>query len=444
MSTITNPAIEQIIEPVYKVLAEFMEQCSDDPETREAAVSTLLFSFWQMATRGVMPKIPSLALVNAGDKDQDPILRANRKLCNYKKDEREDIRGSGRFAGGTPTQAPKAMLHAVCALQKHQQDYPTIEPISNWEAYYHDARVTGYGKGDIRPYTGAVDPKLGLPTDKLNSILLLLDEKKDWEAFRHDLLSTPQNIQAPAGIGQGLQLVDKIMTLSGSISADECDDKLVDAVLELGKPFFFLPHVCSEPINIPNYPALSYFSLRLNDPKILALNFPLLPQDKWCSYYQDWIFQRLAHLPQNYRFGVLETVHQLQSVCETLTLFAGPANGESTPETRALACNLFNTALRSIALSLAFLAWHGLGIELACSLRTVRKVLKVLREDGGSMSLRDLQQATGIGKAATRDVLLVQLENQGLVTLDDNLVSATYIHEFIQNIQEQLPIATKA
>ncbi|BDS05352.1 hypothetical protein NT6N_03920 [Oceaniferula spumae] len=442
MMTTTPTAYEQLTEPVYKVLDDFMLNCSDDPETREAMASAMTVSYWQMAARGLTAQLPSMILVNAGGAE-DPVLDAIRKLCNYQKDERTDIRGSGRFAGGTPAQAPAAMLFAVRSLQQHRKDFPVSPPLSDWESYFHDARVTGYGKGDIRPYAGAFDPKLGLVTDPRNSITLLLDDKQDWEAFRHDLSGEPQKIREPSGIGRGLDFTAKSMALSGSLDADDFDEKLVDAALELGHPLFFLPHTSSAPVKFRNYPGMSYFALHLKTPGLIPRNYPLMPEDKWCRYYQKWIWKRLLLMPVNYRFCILEAIHKLQSVCETLALYTGPASGDPVPGVAELANNLFNSLLRSMALSLAFLAWHGHGIEPGCSVNTTRKVLKLLREDGGSMKLRDLHRATGFGSAAKRDEVLARLENEGLVTLDDNLVSANDMHEFIANIREQLPMADR-
>lgn len=440
MNTTAKPsAHEQIIEPVYKVIPEFMDKCSDDPETREAAVSSLLFSFWQLASRGVMRQVPSTILVNASsEKGQDHILKAIRKLCNHDGDKKQqDSEATKR--------APEAMLRASLTEQWIRANPASAHSKSSWPQIYNKERIIGFGQGKVSNYTCARHPQLGLITDEKNSIILKLNGAADWKAFRHDLLNEPQILQEPAGISTELDLVVKSLALNGSLEAARCDAELVDGILELGLPFFFLPHTTSKPIKIPNYPALSYFALKLDTTaNMLPSSTPLLPKDKWCQYYQNWIFKRLCLLPANYRFCILETVHQLQDVSELLALYSGPANGESTPEIRALTTNLFNIVLRSIALSLAFLAWHGLGIELSCSLAQARKALKVLREDGGSMKLRDVQRAAGFSTAEKRDEVLAQLEDQGLVSLDDNLVSATTMPEFITNIREQLPMATKA
>ncbi|NWK57489.1 hypothetical protein HW115_17865 [Verrucomicrobiaceae bacterium N1E253] len=439
MTTTHPPSVhEQITEPVYKVLTEFMDKCSDDPETREAMLSSLTLSFWQLASRGVMRQTPSIILVNASNEQgQDHILKAVRKLCNEGKvEEQQNTEAMKR--------APDAMLKAALTEQQIRANPASAHCKSCWPEIYNKERVVGFGQGNVSDYARAWHPQLGLITDKKNSIVLKLNGESDWETFRHDLHNEPQKLKSPAGISTELDLLVKSLTLNGALEAERCDHELVDAVLELGIPLFFLPHTTSKPINIPNYPALSYFALKLDTTaNMLPCSAPLVPQDKWCSYYGDWIFQRLSRLPQNYRFCILETVHQLQIACETLVLYSGPANGESTPDTRALARNLFTTVLRNTALSLAFLAWHGHGIELSCSLRTARKVLKVLREDGGSVSRRDVQRSVGFNTAAKRDEVLAQLENQGLVTLDDNLVSATHMHEFIANIRQQLPMATK-
>jgi hypothetical protein len=445
MNTTANRTVAEMLqEPVETELAKFMAECSDDPETRDTMVSTLVLSLWQMGARGNKVQLPSMILINAGGEDDDPLLSAVHKISQRTKDELEGIRSSGHFAGGTPDKAPDAMFQAFSTMRQHQSGLGCFEPRTDLENYYHSAREAAYGRGDMSPYTGAWDPKLGLVTDLRNSILLLLNTEEDWEAFRHDLEHEPKKIEKPTGIGQQLMHVDKTLALSGTIRAEQFDEGMLDAVLELGLPLLFMPHTCSESINIPNPLQLAHFVYELKRiPKLFVCNFSHLPEDKWVRYYQNWIWQRLSLLPAEYRFGMMETVHQLQGVCEQLAIYSYDESDidRHTKEIEVLTRNLFTTVLRSIALSLAFLAWHGHGIKLSCSIRSARKLLTLLREDGGSMSLRDVQRGAGFGSAAKRDEVLQQLEDQGLVTLDDNLVSATTMNEFIGNIREQLPVA---
>lgn len=445
MNTTTKPpAHEQTSEPAYLALEDFICNCSNDPETRESMTSALVLDLWQLGARGNKNQLPSTVLVPTANKDTDFILNALHQLSNYHREIQHPIPPTINYGPNPADYASFKMQSAVQALDQYQAEFA---PVTELEKDYHEARIIGYGTGDVAPYVRGWDRALGLVTDQRNAIHLHLHEQEDWNAFRRDLENEPGKLNAPTGIGQQLQVVDKAMSFTGTLPADQLDYELVDSMLNLGLPIFFQPHSCTEPLRGLDNKYLTHFVGRMRAiPDLLICNFTQLPEDKLVGYYQNWIWQRLSKLPARYRFGVMETVHQLQGVCEQLAIFSHPSpyqyNGSS--KIKALARNLFTCVLRSIALSLAFLAWHGLGIEPGCSVRTTRKVLKLLREDGGSVSRRDVQRFVGFSTATKRDQVLEELENQGLVTLDDNLVSATTMPEFIQNIQEQLPMATKA
>lgn len=439
-TTKTPPPHEQLTVSIWKVLPEFMAGCSDDAETREVMTASLIFSFWQLAARGTMPQVPSMLLVRNHD-NNDPVLEACRLLCEHSTGHSKPSTGKETYAGGDPALAPKVMLDVAMAEQKRRTSlHPGLERPTNFKRIYNDARISAYGKGRVFPFQDAWDPLLGLMTDERNSIILTLDRDEDKNSFLRHTREEPQKLMAPAGITTELDLDEKSLMVSGSLHAPEFDEDLVDRILELGKPYLFLAHGADSPINIPNYPALSWFGSQLGGSEGMRLNTcSLLPNDAWSQYYLKWIWERLCKLPANYRFCMLELVHKLHGVCQTLALYAGPSDGEPTPETRELARNLFVCALRSVALSLAVLGWHGLGFDLPCSLLTARKTLRLLRDEGGSVSLRDIQRRVGFGTASNRDKTLRELENQGLVEIDDKLVSACSYEEFVQNIREQLP-----
>ncbi len=429
--------------PVFLALTDFSANCSSDPETREVMASALALDLWQLGARGNKNQLPSMILVNAGNSHTDHIVDTIHHLSHYRREIQHLIPPTRNYGANPTAHASSSMQIALKSLSQPQVG---LAPITELEKDFHEARLIGYGTGDVAPYIRGWDYALGLVTDERNAIHLHLHEREDWIAFRRDLERDPGKLSAPTGIGPQFQEVDKAMSLTGTLPADQLDYELVDSALDLGIPLFFQPHTCNAPISMPYTEHLSHLVGTLRAiPDLLVCNFMHLPEDKWVDYYKNWIWQRLSKLPACYRFGVMETVHQLQGVCEQLAILSHPTPdraGDSS-EAIALARNLFTTTLRSIALSLAFLAWHGLGIELACSVRTVRKVLKLLREDGGSMKLRDVQRAVGFGTAVKRDAVLAQLEVQGLVTLDDKLVSATTMPEFIENIREQLPMAAK-
>ena len=92
-------------------------------------------------------------------------------------------------------------------------------------------------------------------------------------------------------------------------------------------------------------------------------------------------------------------------------------------------------------MSLAYLAWHGLGFGTASPLSMVRKLLRALRTNK-TMTLRDVQRL-GFKTAALRDDVLGRLEAEGLLTLNGKQVVAVSHVQFVQGLhaRAEFPIA---
>ena len=445
-ATSTTPA-EDLWAPPHKVLDEFMRNCSQDSDTRSAMATALIISFWQLASREISSHLPSIILINAGNKEHDPLIDCLRKIEENTKDHEpkdEDAEiGQNLFAGGTPRQAPGSMVHAANYIREYRALYQT-SPVEDWEGGYHDARVTGYGEGRSSKYSQAWHPELGLITDKKDTIILRIDQSDDKEAFLHDLQDQPKKLRHPVGMGENFNFVKKTIAVSGAITPDQFDEQLVDVALKLSQPIFFLPHLTDEEIHIPNSPALNRLRIKLElDIDIAPLiDFPL-PDSDWTRQIQDEIWKRLSHLPSSYRFPIIFTIHQLYCVCKTLALYAGEDSVDSEQEIKELYTNIFITVLRSLSISLAFLAWHGLGFDLGHHLSKARKLLKQLREKD-SMTLRDTQRIGGFKNAIERDKLIQQLVSEGLVHQEGKTITAVALEAFIKNLQNSIPTANPA
>lgn len=427
----------QMLEPPRKAIADFIAKCSDDPLTRTMAISSFVLNFWQLAGRHTSTRLPSMIMVRAGEQKNDPLLNLVRQLGNTTYESTKV--GEGTFAGGTPQQATKTMLEALNDYKEHLANNALIyRPVEEWEERYHDARVVGYGEGDISPYTKAWHPELGLITDKLDSILLHLDNETDWSTFRHDLTHDLKKIQTPGGIGLGFHPANKLIGLSGHLHIDDLDPKLVDGLLESSQPIFFLPHATPKSINIPNLPALYHFLLRPNRPMYMQIiTHHMTPDQSSGQQLINYLWQRLSLLPAPYRFPVMTAIHQLDCVCWMLAQHAGSASKDSDKKINALYKNLYYDTLLALTLSVSFLAWQGQGLNLGSELGHTRKLLTRLREDG-SMSLRDAQRVGGFGKAKVRDEVIEKLQAEGLVKVEERTISAVPMEPYIEGLHNRL------
>jgi len=222
--------------------------------------------------------------------------------------------------------------------------------------------------------------------------------------------------------------------VSGSLTADLCDAALVEGVLELGLPFFFLPHLAQEPLTVANSPALSLLSITVSNAAFApVVANPHLPSNDWWRGYQLLLRKRLHMLPAAYEFSVQRAIHELQGVCHRIAHVAAMGSGATGEEAAALMVDLHALSFRGIVLSIEGLAWYGLGFDPGCSRPQAQKLLQHLR-DKGSMTRRDAQRITRLPTAEARDHVLDRLAAEGLVTLDKTGVTAVSAAEFAQQL----------
>ena len=433
---------ESPTEPFIKVVTDLIRECSNAPASRTTAVTALVLSIWQEASRGTSAKSPSFILVNATGADNDPVQAFTENLFGTREVSEDELKAANHNTVPDPEKASRLMLATVRSQLNLEASSPLNPPKSNWEPTYHNARLAAHGRGDVSHYARAWHPDLQLITDQKNAIILRVDDKADKEAFRKDVLNDPSKLADPCGPGAGLHICNKMITISGALAPGECDDALVESILNLGMPFFFLPHAVETPVNIPNAIALKPFlTFAKVDAQMPSGPIPRFQNDPWSRRYQDAIWMRLAHLPSNYRLPVLESIHNIASVCESIAIVTGKFEDVDTPSLTKLAAELYTNTLRGVAMSLAYLAWHGLGFGTASPLSMVRKLLRALRTNK-TMTLRDVQRL-GFKTAALRDDVLGGLEAEGLLALNGKQVVAVSHIQFVQNLhaREEFPIA---
>ena len=139
-------------------MAALIHQSHDDPAARTVVATTLLFTFWQIAGRGMTSAVPSLVLVGSGGAEEDPMNRFAAELLTRHRCGPPAVPREGPLRGLKPEQAPGVMRQAIRQYAGHGKpgfpSYPT-ETLKLIESQYRAAQAAGFGEGLSRPYASA-------------------------------------------------------------------------------------------------------------------------------------------------------------------------------------------------------------------------------------------------------------------------------------------------
>ena len=444
-NTLNMSRLEQLSRPAHKVLSDLIARCSSDSNTCAITATALVLILWQLRGRTLTEHVPSLILLNAGEAAPDPI---DDFIRSFVQDKAGTPPGKGKDRRGLPIdpeKAPQIMTCAIMGMQELGRD-PTSNSVTSesaqmWQGRYHDAQRVAYGTGVARPYSRAWDKPFGFITDTDDRLIARLNEAPDRAAFRHDVLDDRDKLWSPMGIGAGLQMVPKSVTVSGSLTVDLWDGKLVKGIIKLGLPILFIPHTVEEPLTIANAPALeSLPDLWCSAPVGRAKTSLKLPPNDWFQAHAYDIRRRLRLLPGSgdYEFAVLQVLRQLFSVCHQITLWACNYSEADRGNPGTLQWALYAAAFRGITLSVAALAWHGLGFDPGCPAEKAVKVLRDLRTKG-PLSVSDILRCAHL-KKEQRNLLLERLTAEDLIRVDGKTVTATTFDEFVTALQSRSTI----
>ncbi len=429
--------LEKLSQPVLPVLARFVHGCSNDPATRTASVTLLVTSLWQLTGRSMTELMPSTIVVNAHDLVPDATdLLASMMVANPHGSEPR-VYMEGYFMQGTPAQAPGAMVTAI--NEKRNLGKVTAYNASihhDLEERYFAAQRTGFGYGPSRRYAEGWHDAFGLVTERGDEVILRIDSPQDRAAFQKDVLEGAERLRQPLGYGKGLELVTKHIAFSGSLPASQWDAQLANGIVELGIPLLMLPSVAKTPPEIANQAILDFiteslpksFNHRVEEPNNLIPN-------PWFEGYGAELRKRLRHLPANYDHAMQRMVRQLFPVSLRIANCGGTYSGSSTEEITALTYDLCAHATRGLVLSVAGLAWHGLGIDAGCPQQEIARVLEYLRTRE-PMTLSELLRGAHLDKKE-RDRMVECLAAEDLIRVDGKIVTATRYVEFVESLQKR-------
>ncbi|MBS0002845.1 MAG: hypothetical protein KFF45_07190, partial [Thioalkalivibrio sp.] len=424
--------LDKLGEPALPVLAKFVHECSQDPNERTLAVTVLVTTMCQLTGRRMMPRVPSMIVINARDLVPDPIdLLAGFLVPEPSAPESGLCRHPG-FLGGAAKHAPWAMAQAIEKKNKLGGVVPlNADTHQGWEDRFFAAQAAGFGSGPGRGYAEAWHDTFGLMTARGNELILRIDSPEDRLHFCRDVVKGARRLREPLGYGPDLTLVPKHICVSGSLPAWDWNAALATKLVELGQPLLMLPSLAKSAPVIANDTILKVIAhcipLYYSDPVEEPAN---LIQDSWFGRYEGELRSRLRHLPATYEYAMQKLARQLLPACLRIANWCGTHSGSSTEEIWAMTRDLCGHSLRGLVIGVAGLAWHGLGFEAGCPHATVVRVLEYLRARK-PMTKSDLLRGTHI-EMRERDRLLEQLEAENLVRIDGKMVAALSYPEFVE------------
>ena len=426
--------LEKLKQPALPVLAKFVHGCSKDPNERTIAVTLLVTSLCQLAGRRMMSRMPSTIVVNGRDLVPDPLDFLARHLVPHPSGPEPGICREGAFLGGTATDAPRMMARAI----EKKSKLARVSPLNagehqGWVDRYFAAQRAGFGSGPSRGYAKAWHDVFELLTDRSDELILRIDSPQDRAALRKDVLERTRRLREPLGYGPELTLMPKHIGLSGSLAASAWDAPLASGLVELGLPLLALPSLATEAPEIANDAVLQFIADSLpasaGEPVEEPANLIPIP---WFEAYGRELRTRLHHLPGNYEYSMQKLARQIFPACLHITSWCGGFSGSSGEEVMALTYDLCGHALRGLVLSVAGLAWHGLGFDAGCPHKEVVRILEYLRARE-PMTKSELLRGAHLTKEV-RDSLLESLEAEGLVRVAGKRVEATSYVEFVERL----------
>ena len=450
---VTNPAafatLKRIDESPQAAMAALIHQSHDDPAARTVVATTLLFTFWQIAGRGMTSAVPSLVLVGSGGAEEDPMNRFAAELLTRHRCGPPAVPREGPLRGLKPEQATGVMRKAIRQYAGHGKpgfpSYPT-ETLKLIESQYRAAQAAGFGEGLSRPYASAWHEEFGLLTGPDNRVILRLETKEDRGLFRRHVLSEPSRLWSPVGIGEGLVTRGKQIAVSGALPHSEWDAGLAERMIGPagGELWIELPLVMlPQPFNTPpakcDTPVLDMMSSLLPRAFVAPVETPAgLVRTDWFQQYGGRLRERLRFCPADYEFLMLQLARQIFPVSLRLTRWnlMGMCMDVGLDQ-QALAMDLAAHALRGLVISTAGLAWHCLGVDFGCPRKEVLRVLEYLRLHG-PMTGGDLRRRTHIDQVR-RDVLVEGFLKEDLARLgpDGRTLVATTYGDFAQALYQR-------
>jgi hypothetical protein len=412
-------------------LSKFIHGCTTDDMTRSMTTAATLLTLAQLGGPRTIKRPPGYVLINAGGSFNDPVDALIRQIPEMWDIQIEDDSDSYE-RHRTAIYWEVELHHRECEL-----GLSTPEKVLYHAGTIGQFQRLAFGANRMGTYTRRYDPYLGCITDRSQHAPLRLDDDRDRAAFRADVRSGAERLVDPRGLGESIGMVTKVISVAGSLRYSQWDAEFVAGIVERGLPVVMLPHAADLPLNVESITPLKDLAYCLACESVKPGKQPVFVDefvfsDSWSLACMARVRRRLALLPPAYESFMRRTIFEVIQWCLSIAHMTAK-DGSAVEDRRALFQNLARLSLHGIAIGLESLAWYGYGFDAACPRQKVLRLLTAIRAEG-AITRRDVQRRLQRVKSKDRDVVLERLSDEGLLLLDDRLVTAVPFADFLRAI----------
>jgi hypothetical protein len=360
-------------------------------------------------------------------------------------DERRAAARYPDFHGNGMALALKAARHVAANVPQNLEF--RAQEIDGNARIFEEHRQGQYGLGPAGHYADLWHDSQGWLSGNDNHLVLRVESDSDRRALLTDLLTRPERLFHPMGIGRSMGMETKSLCLSGTLGPAEWTEPVVSRLLELGWPVVFLPHSATSSPEAPDPAGLFLAFNRIGGmfganlfPQPIVPDYRSATQDGAADdpgglmFYSENMRRRLRNMPAEYELQIRLLA---RSMDRASLLIAAHAVGNLAKQDAIsiLQSDLCGRLLRTLAIGVAALAWHGWGFECGWPRHKVVALLEYLRRRGPA-TVRSLQRRFHIHADTCRTVL-GQLEKEDLVVCNGHRVEAVPLDRFAVALQQR-------
>ena len=297
--------------------ARFIRECSGDEITRSMAVTATVLALAQMGGRQMIQRPPGFVLIDAGGAANDPIDAVTGKLIG--------MQGVRMNRDNESFGLNRRSMLGVIACRSRMKAGGRINPslAAQHAESFLQFRQNAYGAGRVGSYTRQYDPELGWMSDATMHLPLRLEDDMDRAAFRADVRCRAARIVNPEGYGESITLERKVLSVAGSVRADDWDEEFVSGVIDMALPVLFLPHAQEAQLKVANIKELELMAICMEQETTIASHRPVevmdtMLLDDWSNTCIARLRHRLLEFPPDYDFFIHATIRQLCEWCHRI------------------------------------------------------------------------------------------------------------------------------
>ena len=417
-----------------KNFASFIHNSAPDQATRNTVATAMVLALAQVAGPSMMRRPPGFVFINASGLASDPIDDVAKQLTGLSMMEPS--------SNAEVVEKQRKWMIYLISSANHAQPRNHLE---SKDQHLHSLQFREVSRQVFGPpragfYASRHDPEMGWVSDKTNHIILRISRHEDRARFREDVLKRPLSLRRASGYGDSMKHEPKDLSVAGSLTDSEWDNELTTSAIDNSLPLLFLPHIQDLPLTGLDTSGLDMLAFCLEAESQSHKHQPSsAPEEcikqEWLIRWMNRLRKSLQVCPADYEFYVLKTVRELSEWCARLACILA-MDGSSTEQRDSLAWDLYAMSLQCICLSIETLGWHGYGLKVEHPQQKIAKLLSIIREDG-SISKRSILLKAQWLRAGSRDMILRQLEEVGLIHLESKEVTAVAAKAYFSRVAAQ-------